>query len=181
MKYIQRKRKQRGAALIVAMVLLLLLTLLGTDGIQHSMLDMYLSKGFRDQNHAFQSAETGLRLAEEILESSTTQDAATTSLTANNIFVESGFVDYHSSDYWNDKPSYGSEYPVKVVVQYWRFIADSLAVGNGNPSGLTYYRITARGSDPAYERYLNDGNNEDYKKNRSLAVLQSIYAVRHTN
>ena len=167
--------------MVVAMVLLLLLTLLGTDGIQSSMLDMYLSKGFRDQNHAFQSAETGLRLAEDILEDAATESEATTQLTANNISMESGFVDYSNSTYWNSKNSFGGDYRVKVVVQKWRFVADNLQIGTGIPTGVTYYRITAKGADPGYEKYLDDGNNEDYKKSRSLVILQSIYAVRHSS
>ena len=178
-----KQKQQKGAALVVAMILLLLLTLLGTDAMRTSMLDMHLSKGFQDQNYAFQSAETGLRLAEEILQSARTPDEAGILLSGANINFETTVVDYHSSSYWQDisNVSDDHEHPVKVVVQLWRFVADSLEIGAGDPTGMQYYRVTARSSDPGYQNYLDDGNGEDYKKARSLVVLQSVYAVRHTN
>ncbi len=177
------KTKERGAALVVALVLLLLLTLLGTDSIQNSILDMHLSMGFKDQNHAFQSAETGLRLAENLLEGTISQAAATSALAVNNIAIagETDYVDYANPTYWNGIDVYGGEHQVKIVVKPWRFVPDSLGVGMGTPTGINYYRITARGTDQAYEAYLKAGNSEDERRVRSLVVLQSIYAVRHTN
>ncbi|WP_196221372.1 pilus assembly PilX family protein [Sansalvadorimonas verongulae] len=175
----KRLPQQHGAALVVAMILLTLLTLMGTDSMRTSMLDMHLSKGFQDQNHAFQIAETGLRLAEEVLQTATTDAEVTELLTEARINIETGSIDYHDSSYWNLKDFYDDDYLVKIVVQRWRYISDSLAIGAEDPSGIQYYRITARGTDAGYAKYLNDGNNENYRKSRSVVVLQSIYAARH--
>ena len=172
-------KHEKGAALVVAMVLLTLLTLMGTDSMKTSMLDMHLSKGFQDQNHAFQTAETGLRLAEEVLQGAQSGNEAETLLSSANIHLETSRVDYHDSTYWSSKDFYDNDYLVKIVVQRWRFIADSLSVGSENPTGIQYYRVTARGTDAGYAKYLDDGNGENYTKSRSIVVLQSIYAVRH--
>ncbi|CAM3587055.1 pilus assembly PilX family protein [Parendozoicomonas haliclonae] len=174
-------KKQQGAALVVAMVLLLLLTLMGTDSMRTSMLDMHLSKGFKDQNYAFQSAETGLRLAEKIIQNTDLQSELSAALASANISYVSSAISYHTEGGWGgiSQVDVGHEFPTKVVVQEWRFVPDSLSVGEGRSTGLTYYRITARGTDPAYNKYVADGSSEDYKKARTVVVLQSIYVVRH--
>ncbi len=176
------KKQQQGAALVVAMILLTLLTLLGTDSMRNSMLDMNLSKGFRDYNYAFQSAETGLRLAEQLIADSTSAADVSTQLSAGNIAYEATRGEYQDDDYWSSKSDVGDGYDTKIVVQPWKFVPDSLAVGASEQAGgIQYYRVVARGTDRAYAIYIDDGNTEDYKKVRSVVVLQSIYAKRHSN
>ena len=65
-------RSQRGAVLIVALVLLLVLTLLGTAGIQDTAMEERMAGNFRDHSAAMQAAETALRTGELDLGSSTT-------------------------------------------------------------------------------------------------------------
>ena len=62
---------QRGAALIVAMVMLLAMTLLGMTAIRTTTLQERMAGNLRDSNLAFQSAERALREGEKFLRSPT--------------------------------------------------------------------------------------------------------------
>lgn len=64
-------RSQRGAVLIVALVLLLVLTVLGTAGIQDTTMEERMAGNFRDHSAALQAAETALRVGELELGTST--------------------------------------------------------------------------------------------------------------
>ena len=66
-----RARSQRGAVLIVALVLLLVLTILGTAGIQDTAMEERMAGNFRDHSAALQAAETALRTGEIALGTST--------------------------------------------------------------------------------------------------------------
>lgn len=57
-------RRQRGAVLIVALVLLLVLTILGTAGIQDTVITERMAGNHRDVALAFESAEMELRRLE---------------------------------------------------------------------------------------------------------------------
>ena len=56
---------QSGAALAVVLVLLLVMTLLGTAVLRNTLLDERMSGNLYDRNLAFQAAESGLREAEQ--------------------------------------------------------------------------------------------------------------------
>lgn len=58
---------QRGSALIVAMVMLLVLTLLGVTAVRNTTLQERMAGNLRDSNLAFQAAERALREGEKFL------------------------------------------------------------------------------------------------------------------
>lgn len=60
-------RRERGAVLIVGLVMLLLLTLIGLASIRGTDLQEAMAGNMRDRNLAFQSAEAGLRVGERFL------------------------------------------------------------------------------------------------------------------
>ena len=62
---------QRGAALIVAMVMLLAMTVLGVTAVRNTNLQERMAGNLRDSNLAFQSAERALREGETFLRSPT--------------------------------------------------------------------------------------------------------------
>ena len=64
-------RAQRGAALIVAMVMLLAMTLLGVTAVRNTTLQERMAGNLRDSNLAFQAAERALREGESFLRSAT--------------------------------------------------------------------------------------------------------------
>lgn len=57
--------KQRGAVLIVALVLLLVLTILGTASIQDTAMEERMAGNFRDYTAALEAAESALRTGED--------------------------------------------------------------------------------------------------------------------
>lgn len=59
--------KQRGAALIVSLLILLVMTLIGLSGMQTTVLEERMAGNFKNRNLAFQSAESALREGEEFL------------------------------------------------------------------------------------------------------------------
>lgn len=59
--------RQSGAALIVVLVMLVVLTLLGINGAQQSVMQERMVGNFRDQQIAFEVSEATLRKAEDIV------------------------------------------------------------------------------------------------------------------
>lgn len=58
---------QSGAVLIISLIMLLLLTLIGTTGMQSTSLEEKMAGNMRDRHLAFQAAESALKAAEAIL------------------------------------------------------------------------------------------------------------------
>ena len=58
---------QNGAVLIISLIMLLLLTLIGTPAMQSTSLEEKMAGNMRDENLAFQAAETALRAGESII------------------------------------------------------------------------------------------------------------------
>jgi len=63
-KSIQYSKRQRGAALIVGLIMLLLLTLVGVAGMRDTLLQEKMAASMRDRDIALQAAEAALRAAE---------------------------------------------------------------------------------------------------------------------
>lgn len=61
------KQAQRGAVLIVGLIMLLLLTVIGLASIRGTDLQERMAGNMRDRNLAFQAAEAGLRYGEKTL------------------------------------------------------------------------------------------------------------------
>jgi len=61
--------RQRGAVLVVALLLLLVMTILGISGVGNSLLEERMSGNFHETYSAMQAAETALRVAENWLDS----------------------------------------------------------------------------------------------------------------
>jgi type IV pilus assembly protein PilX len=60
---------QSGVVLVVSLIMLLLLTLIGTSGMQTTSLEEKMASNIRDRNLAFQAAESALSAAEASLDS----------------------------------------------------------------------------------------------------------------
>lgn len=56
-------KRQHGAALVVGLVLLMVLTILGISGMNTATLELTMASNTQFQNDAFQAAETGIDLA----------------------------------------------------------------------------------------------------------------------
>jgi type IV pilus assembly protein PilX len=64
-------RSERGAALIVSLIFLLVLTLLGVGAMRTTNMQERMAGNLRDSNLAFQAAESALREGEELLQQAT--------------------------------------------------------------------------------------------------------------
>lgn len=62
-------KSKNGSALVIALVLLLVLTLMAITGMQNTFMQEKMSSNLRDKNIAFQAAEAALREAELFLQS----------------------------------------------------------------------------------------------------------------
>jgi len=71
MKNLDSRSLQRGATLIVALILLLVLTVIGVAGMQDTTMQEKMVGNMRDRNLAFQAAEGALRGGERYLQSAT--------------------------------------------------------------------------------------------------------------
>ncbi len=60
MKPMQLQRKQRGAALIVGLVLLVVITVLAISGMNTAITELAMARNDQNYEQAFQAAETGL-------------------------------------------------------------------------------------------------------------------------
>lgn len=63
-----RPRRERGAAMVIALVMLLVLTVLGTATSRLTLLEERMTGNTQDNRVAFQAAEAGLREGEDLLE-----------------------------------------------------------------------------------------------------------------
>jgi len=164
---------QSGAVLIISLVMLLLLTLIGTTSMQSTSLEERMVGNMRDQNIAFQRAEAALRAGE----------AATASPLAFSCTGTGGYYDSTTAaacsplPYWQtiDWTNAGQTVAYNVGdMRYSYYIeqlepAESGSVhlnagdqigGDATTPTINWYRITARGT----------GNS-----NNAVVLLQSTY------
>jgi len=172
---------QQGAALVVALITLMVMTIFGLSGMKNALNDLYSTQGYSDYDYAFQSAETGLRLAEAIINSATSDTNATSLLTVANISVQSSdSSDYSDPDFWDGISFYSTQHRVKVVVELYQTVFDSLNISDPGEA-IWYYKITSRGVDPNHASLIaSDGEKGVVESAYSSTVVQSIYAKRYT-
>jgi len=154
-------RPQRGAVLIVALVLLLVLTVLGTAGIQDTAMEERMAGNFRDHSAAMQAAESALRAGEIELGSSTTFGSMTFTAAgtsgrydvelmthsvdpegaSNNwATVDSGVLDISNTQIDADPEYYVEQLPEIALP------GSDLVVGfQSTPPPVQFYRVTGKG------------------------------------
>jgi type IV pilus assembly protein PilX len=142
--------RQRGAALIVAMVMLLVMTLLGVTAIRSTTLQERMAGNLRDSNLAFQAAERALREGEEFLRSPTLPPFTG----ANGLLVmhdQAGESAFWSSYNWvaNGRAAAGlSEIASAPLYVIEELPAVPVAGGSerfGPLPDIGFYRVTAQG------------------------------------
>jgi len=100
-------RSQRGAVLIVALVLLLVLTILGTASVRDTAMEERMAGNFRDYSAAMEAAETALRTGEIELGSSTAFGGLTFSAGGTSGYYDVTLLSNSVDPYEEDK--YGLE------------------------------------------------------------------------
>jgi type IV pilus assembly protein PilX len=164
-------KKQKGIALIVGLIVLLVLTVAATALLQSSATEEKISANLRDMNVALQSAETALRQGENFVEglTSTINFGSSAGLylngTAPNPFTAST---WSGSGVITVTGSLGSiqtpQYFIELLGSFYQDPTASMNVFNygQNSSPLsTVFRIVARGTGAA---------------GTSQVILESFYA-----
>jgi type IV pilus assembly protein PilX len=177
--------RQRGVALIVALVMLIVATLLGLAGMRGINLQERMSSNMYDRSLAFQRAEASLRAAEEAITADweiaslggvdcspeslvmckIVPDTTFTGTNANWISVD---ADHNvNSTRAPGSPQYHIQFMGTGLEESDLGVEANADYGNyGNnyqPDEVAYYRVTARSSTPQ----------EADDANRSIVVLQS--------
>jgi len=183
----RRTTRENGAALIVALVLLVVVTLLGVTGLRNVTLEEKMAAATYDRSLAFQAAEVALREGEVVAEAQSklrppnqgfrtyTDADSSCPPEANNDYCTGGLCATPDKDCvprWQDPNflpnNWASASSVSTLAGTPEYFVEYLGCRSENAS-LTectnYYRITAR-SDP------NLGNT-----GRAAVVLQSVYAT----
>lgn len=167
----------RGAALVVGLLILLVITIIGLSSMRSTLLEERMAGNLRDRARAFEAAEAALRAAEGWLLSQSSRPLTNTG--SPYIWTANGpDPDTSNASPWWFEPSIdgawwgsnGESLTVDAltpgyVIEELQFVPDSgtLNIGTGTTTGRWFYRITARGTgaDSATE-----------------VLLQSTYAVR---
>lgn len=109
---------QRGAALAVSLILLLILTVLGASSVQSTLLDEKMAANYKDRDAAFQAAEAALRFAETVILNTSASDFSDTTKWPNvgslsstggllGLTYADGGIDYSAdSGIWTTAGSY---------------------------------------------------------------------------
>ena len=148
-------RPQHGAALIIGLIMLLILSLLGVTAISNVTLQEKMAGSLRDRNRAFQAAETALRIAE--------QAADATSSGAGFYNVDAGAMqpDPYDIALW-DEPNFFEGPAIDRTDTAPRYrIERQVTISDSHP---TTYRLSAIGY----------GNSPG-----STVVLQTTFGVRN--
>ncbi|MEX0731360.1 MAG: PilX N-terminal domain-containing pilus assembly protein [Aquisalimonadaceae bacterium] len=170
---------QRGVALVLSLVILLVLTLISVTAMRGSILEERMAGGLQDHNRAFQAAEAALRDAERYLQSATLDpfdnNNGLYALNAANrpawaTPVSAAATDGGVITYANSRPGAGSQAPaipgVAAQPQYLIEVFPPVPSPGGSLEAgvplddLEQYRVTARGF----------GGNAS-----SVVILQSTY------
>jgi type IV pilus assembly protein PilX len=169
-------RKQRGAVLIISLVLLVVLTLLGLSAMQNTSLEEVMAGNLRSENVAFQAAEAGLRTGEVWLSGLTAKPVAS-STGSGGVWLLDGPdpATTNNQPWWREpqrdaawwastatqmtddlafakgaSPSTPQVLSVSpaYVVEERGLVRESLNVGQQQDFvGLDYFQVTARGVD----------------------------------
>lgn len=169
------RHRQSGAALLMGLVLLLIMTLLGISSMRNTTLQERMAGALHEQNLALQAAESALRAGEEALSTNVTLDFTQTGWYDSNESEDrpdwknngadsgetgTGVVTYKPEDVdWTNAPEYFVERIPVVAADSSQ--GSSMALGDGTVNTeYDMYRIVARGF----------GNNT-----RSVVVIESTY------
>lgn len=82
-----RSIQQRGAVLILALLMMLVMTVLGVSGVGNSILEERMSGNYRQSQSSFQSAEFALKVAENWINTNVRRDNLSTWFDASNAAV----------------------------------------------------------------------------------------------
>lgn len=85
------QNRQKGIALFMSLVMLLMLTIMGISSVQTTSLQLRMARNATDSNLAFQASESALRDAEDFIETlNDMNDFEAANANANGFYTEAG-------------------------------------------------------------------------------------------
>ena len=149
-------RHSQGATLATSLVLLLLLTLLGTAAMQTSAIEEKMYNNIRDKEHSFHASESALEEAEDWLIAKIVIEEPVPSCTTQPCIIDYDSTTYYEaqdSGWWAANSagfSGGTLSNIKTqpryIVGFHRFVPDTITIGKGGTDGTYFYQITTRGT-----------------------------------
>ncbi len=185
-------RPQRGAALIIALILLLVMSLLAVTSLRGTLMQERMSANTHDRDLAFQSAEAGLRMGERRAENWANSGANTADLADCNNPDDGGFYKNIDGDPAQcTKPLWEGPAPGETG-SFWRDASEDTGTNDirFNDDGLSlapYYIVELislgapctidkpDGTDTTCRRFRVTASSRT-TDGRSQVILQSIYA-----
>jgi len=149
--------RQDGAILVVSLLLLLVMTLLGLTAMQVTRMEERMAGNARDMDLAFQSAEAGLRDAEDRIRVMVARPATCSTAPCGvwqrtAVAIPSNLRDQTKAWWVANGQEYGTGGVQEVtdvtqdpltITQEQGFVPDSLTTGHGPPDGRDFYRVSA--------------------------------------
>jgi type IV pilus assembly protein PilX len=174
----QNRIRQRGAALIVALLMLLVMTVLGVAAMGVTRMEERMAGNTRDIDVAFQAAEAGLRDSEERIRALILRPNPTSTIPSaiytQDLWKTVNLKTANFTTWWTPNAiEYGtasvreitdSTRDPRVLTEDMGFVPDSLTVGHGPPEGRNFYKITSNAAGAT-----DDAN----------AILESTYTRRY--
>jgi len=149
------KSAQRGATLMISLMILLVMTLIGVTSMGTSNLEEKMAGNDRDLNLSFQAAEAALRQAEDYVNNNIVSTAAFDG-TNTGLYTQDSNPDIFAAATWANSISYnGTINYVNTAPQYIVEITSTIGDDDINVSGygessgsgtITAFRVTARGT-----------------------------------
>lgn len=147
--------RQKGAVLVVSLMILLVLTLIGVTAMTTSTLEERMAGNLKDVNLAFQASESALRDSERWLANLGTRPSPVTTCGSPPCAVwelnQVGDLKSFAASWWQTNATGYSGSITEVntqpryVIEYYDTIPDSI-VKPSTGSGRFFYLITARGT-----------------------------------
>ena len=170
-------QQQRGAALVVSLVILVAMTMLGITSMRGSSTEIAMAGNLRESALTFQAAEAGLRSAETIVESSISP-AIFDGLSPSMLGETDTDPDYLDKTTWDGASELSlslsgiSTNPKYIIKYLGEWAQNPLALINigggygGQPPGriTSNYRVTSRGTG---------------QTGRSFRTVQSYYGIEY--
>lgn len=159
-------KQQQGIVLIISLIMLVLLTLIGTTAMQVTGLEERMSGNIKNANLAFQAAETALRdgeawiatrAAEPTPDSVTVWPLNDMDPTINNsqpwwferntAWWDANAIALANTKNTKNAKTLADDTAAQYIIEFKYFASDTLNIGTNNPPpGINYYRVTAKGT-----------------------------------
>ena len=154
-------RRQRGAILVFCLVFLSILTVIGTSGMETTVLEERMSSNMRDYTLAFQSAESSLKNAEAWLIAQSLLPITSTN-GSTRVWSEDS-MDPSATDgkYWWDHANIDAAWwaanadaiagvagvaaQPSYIIEEYRTVDNGESLEFGSTRSRTFHRITGRG------------------------------------